>query len=216
MKKIFVVLFLLQFAVIYGCVMQNGKEIQEGDRVTKSYEVSNFNKLDVSHAFDVEIKIGKEASMKITAGENIHPYIKVENKENSLILGLKENINVGHIKVELTVEKLNSIDASGACKIFVEGISSESFELDMSGACTGELSGEVKKLEVDLSGATNLDARGLIAEIVEIDISGASNAKVYASKKLEAEASGASNISFYGNPEKVETDVSGASNIKSK
>lgn len=216
MKKIFVILFLIQFAVIYGCVMQNGKEIQEGDRVTKSYEVSNFNKLDVSHAFDVEIKIGKEASMKITAGENIHPYIEVENKENSLILGLKENINVGHIKVELTVEKLNSIDASGACKIFVEGISSESFELDMSGACTGELSGEVKKLEVDLSGATNLDARGLIAEIVEIDISGASNAKVYASKKLEAEASGASNISFYGNPEKVETDVSGASNIKSK
>lgn len=75
---------------------------------------------------------------------------------------------------------------------------------------------KVKKLEVDVSGATSLDARDLKAENVEIDISGASNAKVYASNKLEAEASGASHITFYGDPEKVETDVSGASNIKSK
>ena len=213
MKKILVILFLIQVAAIYGCVMQN---LQEGDKVTRSYEVSDFNKLDVSHAFDVEIKIGEQASMKITAGENIHPYIEVENKEHSLILGLKDNINVGHIKVELTVENLKSLDASGACNISVVGISTESFELEMSGACKGNLSGNAKKLEVDISGATSIDARDLIAEKVEIDISGASNAKVYASKKLEADASGASNIIIYGDPADVESDVSGASNIKSK
>jgi len=218
MKRVIVLfLLLIQFAVIYGCVRYNGRDIQEGDKVTKSYEISDFSKLDVSHAFDVEIKIGQEASLKITANENLHPYIEVKNKEQSLIIGLKENLNnVGHVRVELTVNDLKSVDASGACKISAEGISTDSFELDMSGACSGDLSGEVKKLEVDLSGATTLDARNLIAEKVEIDISGASNAKVYAGLSLEAETSGASNITFYGNPEKVETDVSGASNIKSK
>lgn len=217
MKKLLVIIFLFQFAAIYGCVMQNGRDFQEGDRVNKTYEVTNFTKLDVSHAFEVDMQVGAETSLKITAGENIHPYIIVENEDNTLVLSIKSGLNnVGNIKAEITVPKLKSVEASGACKISVEGISADSFELDMSGACSGDLSGEVKKLEVDVSGATSLDASHLIAENVEIDISGASNAKVYASKKLEAEASGASHITFYGDPEKVETDVSGASHIKSK
>lgn len=217
MKKLLVIIFLFQLTAIYGCMMKNGKDIQEGDRVNRTYEVTNFTNLDVSHAFEVDIKVGPEVSLKITAGENIHPYIIVENKENTLVLSIKSGLNnVGDIKAEVTVPNLKSVDASGACKIYVDGISTESFELDMSGACSGKLYGKVNKLEIDLSGATNLDAKDLIAEQVEVDISGASNTKVYASQSIEAEASGASNITLFGDPEKVETDLSGASNLKSK
>ncbi|MEN8191616.1 MAG: head GIN domain-containing protein [Bacteroidota bacterium] len=214
MKKVLMFLFLIQFVTIYGCAI---KDIQEGDRVTKTYEISDFTKLDVSHAFEVTVRVGDETSLKITAGENIHPDIEVKNKENTLILSIDSFINnVGNIKAEITVKELEGLDASGACKIYIEGINTDSFELDMSGACKGELIGETKKLEVDISGASSLDAKDLRAEKVEVDISGASNAQVYASSSLEAEASGASSITFYGDPEKVETDVSGASNIKSK
>lgn len=217
MKKLLIIIFLLQLTTIYGCVMENGRDIQEGDQVNRTYDVTNFTKLVVSHAFEVNIKVGSEASLKITAGENIHQYIIVENKDNTLRLSMKNGINnVGNIKAEITVLNLKSIDASGACKISVYGISTDSFELYMSGACSGKLYGKVKKLEIELSGATNLDAKDLIAEQVEVDISGASNIKVYASKSIEAEASGASNITLYGYPEKVETDISGASNLKSK
>lgn len=217
MKKLLVLIFLFQLTTIYGCIMENGRDIEEGDRVNRTYDITNFTKLDVSHAFEVDIKVGSEASLKITAGENIHPHIIVENKDNTLTLSIKNEINnVGNIKAEITVPNLKSVDASGACKISVDGISTDSFELDMSGACSGKLNGKVIKLEIDLSGATSMDAKDLIAEQVEVDISGASNTKVYASKSIEAEASGASNITLYGDPEKVETDISGASNLKSK
>jgi len=217
MKKFFAVIFLIQFTVVYGCTMYNGREIQEGDRVTKTYEINDFTKLDVSDAFEITVKVGKKASLKITGDENILPYISVENNENKLAIEFKKDfINVSDILVEITVKELKSVDLSGACKITIEGISTDSFEMEMSGACSGELSGKVKKLEIDLSGASNLDASQLISEDIKIEASGASNAEIYAVSSVDAETSGASNITIYGDPEKVETDVSGASNIKSK
>lgn len=217
MKKLFAVFFIFQFIVVYGCKMYNGRDVQEGDRVTKTYEISDFTKLDVSNAFEITVKVGGKASLKITGDENILPYIRVKNKENELEIGFENNRhNIGNILVEITVENLESVDLSGACKIKVEGISTDSFELDMSGSSSGELSGKVKKFEIDLSGATKLDASQLISEAVEIEASGASNAEIYAVSSVDAETSGASNITIYGDPEKVKTDISGASDIKSK
>jgi len=47
----------------------------------------------------------------------------------------------------------------------------------------------------------------------EIECSGASKITVYTTEKLIIKASGASKISYAGNPEIVETDLSGASKI---
>jgi len=214
MKKFLLIVFLIQFTIIYGCV---GRNIDEGTKITKTYNISGFTELDVSNAFNVVVKVGEAASLKITGGENILPYIKVKNDEDDLEISLEKSFNnIGEILVEITVKELKSVDLSGACKIKVDGINTDSFDLDMSGACSGELIGKVRKLEIDLSGATNLDASQLISEMVEIETSGASNADIYASESVDAESSGASNITIYGNPKAVKTDVSGASNINSK
>ncbi len=214
MKKFLTIIFLIQFTVTVGCV---GKHIDEGKRITKTFEIKEFTKLDVSDAFKIIVNVGKDASLKITAGENIIPYINVKNIGDKLAIDFKDNLqNIGEVLVEITVKELKNVALSGACKIKIYGISTESFVLDMSGACNGEISGQVKELEVDLSGATNLDASKLISESVEIEVSGASKADIYASKSVNAEASGASNITILGDPKEVETDVTGASNIKSK
>ncbi len=234
MKKIFIILVLFQMTVIYGCVMNN---VNPGDMVTKTYEVSEFTKLDVSHAFEIIVKVGETASLEITAGENIHPIIEAIVKGDKLVLGLKESMkNTGDIKAEITVLALDELQASGACKVHLTGVDTDEFMLDasgatrinikefkansltvdMSGASSGAIQGEVNNLNIDISGASGFDSEELMAENVVADLSGACNAKVYASKYLKVDASGASNLTYLGDPEKVEKDTSGASNIKSK
>lgn len=234
MKKLLLVFVLIQFTAIFGCVMNR---INPGDQVTKTYDISEFTKLDASHAFEVDIKVGEKASLKITAGENIHPIINATVKGNTLILEMKKSVNnSGEIKAEITVKHLTDISASGACKVKVADVDAETFNLDvsgasrilaenfksnslmvdMSGASSGELIGEIKNLTADISGAVSLDAKSLKAESVVIDLSGASNAKVYASSSLIVDASGASNLTYYGNPGNVKKDLSGASNLNSK
>lgn len=234
MKKIFIILALFQISVIYGCLIN---DVNPGDMVTKTYDVTEFTKLDASHAFEVIVKVGETASLKITAGENIHPIINAEVKGNKLILELKKSMkNTGDIKAEITVKDLNEIEVSGACKVLVTGVDSDTFTLDasgathiemkgfksksltidMSGASSGEIFGEVNTMTVDISGASGLDLENLVAESVVADLSGACNATVYASKYLKVDASGASNLYYVGDPDNVEKDLSGASNIKSK
>jgi hypothetical protein len=46
-----------------------------------------------------------------------------------------------------------------------------------------------------------------------VDASGSSNVRVFASKKLDANCSGMSNIYYTGDPESVSTNVSGLSSV---
>lgn len=108
---------------------------------------------------------------------------------------------------------MEEIESSGANTVMIGGIDSERFLVDISGAGSMRLSGNVKKLRVDISGATSLDAEELIADHVKVDISGASSASVYAAESIDAEISGVGNLDYYGRPEDVRTDVSGVGNI---
>jgi hypothetical protein len=49
---------------------------------------------------------------------------------------------------------------------------------------------------------------------VEVNASGASSAEVFASTDLQAEASGASKVYYYGNPQSVSPKANGASKIR--
>jgi nicotinate-nucleotide pyrophosphorylase len=144
-------------------------------------------------------------------------YVEVFVKDNTLFLQLENNVNIhGDMVVTISVETLNNIDLSGACKINVDNIETDNFTVDVSGACKGTFSGNVKNLNLDLSGATKLNTVALKAKNLNIDMSGASRLEVYCNNSLTVDASGASKITVYGDPQKTKTDFSGASSVKFK
>jgi hypothetical protein len=61
-----------------------------------------------------------------------------------------------------------------------------------------------------------LDAEGLKAENANVDGSGASNASVNVIGDLKADLSGASKVTYTGNPRNLEKSTSGASSVKGK
>ncbi len=217
MKKTILFISLLFALSLFGCngAFQSSVE-GDGNSIEKNFSVAEFSVVDVSHAFTVEITVGDETSVKIETDENLMKYVEVYVKNNTLYIGVENNVNIdGRMKAIISTPKLNGVDLSGACKIDVEGIESNKFSIDMSGACKGTFSGNTKKLDIDLSGATKLNTADLKAVDVTVDVSGASKCSVYSSSSLFADASGASKIVIYGDPPKVETDVSGASSITS-
>ncbi|MCK5086556.1 MAG: DUF2807 domain-containing protein [Melioribacteraceae bacterium] len=209
--------FLLVFTFLFvGCHYSNGIK-GNGEVVKETRAISEFSKLDVSGVFDVTVNLGAEPSLVIEAEENLLKYIITKNKGDKLILDTKKNINPQKpLKVYITTYSMDDLDASGACNVTIEKINSASFNADISGACNVELSGETKSFSADVSGAINLEADKLKAEKVNVDASGAASAEVYASESLYADASGASNIKFSGNPTDVKSDVSGAGSIEKK
>jgi len=218
MKKSLLFSSLLLALSFIGC---NGafysSIIGNGNSIEKEFSVSEFSKVDASHAFEVKISVGEKTSVKIETDENLLKYVKVYVKNNTLYLDVENNVNVnGNMRAIISTPNLNEVDLSGACKIDVVGIESNTFSIDMSGACKGTFSGSTEILDIDLSGATKINSVELKAKNVTLDVSGASKCSVYSSESLFIEASGASKIVIYGDPSKIETDLSGASSITSK
>ena len=100
--------------------------------------------------------------------------------------------------------------------ITVYGINGSDFEVDVSGAGSVNLSGEVDRFRADLSGAGSINAKELKAKDVRVSVSGAASADVYAKDYLDASVSGVGSISYYGDPAKTKTDVSGVGSISRK
>jgi hypothetical protein len=72
---------------------------------------------------------------------------------------------------------------------------------DVSGASSLTVAGQVTTIEsLVVSGASDVDTRELTAQDVKITVSGASKLDVYASGTLSGDVSGASTVSYYGNP----------------
>ncbi|MBU1677456.1 MAG: DUF2807 domain-containing protein [Bacteroidetes bacterium] len=187
-----------------------------GDLKTEKRSISDFSELSISGAFIVKIQVGGEPKLEITTDDNILPYIITKVKGNTLIIDSRKSLNPkNRIKVTVSTPYLESVESSGANTIFVRGIDSERFNVDISGASRLELEGKTNKMTVDLSGASSLAAFKLAADKVIVDLSGASSAEIYAKEELNADLSGASSVEFKGNP-RIRKDISGAASIRSR
>ncbi len=218
MKRSLVLLLLIISVTSIGCSSYFQSKVKgNGNSTTKSFTVSEFSKIDAAHAFEIDVIVGKAQSVKIETEENLLKYVRVFVKNNTLYLDIENNVNLdGDMRAIISVESLNGVDLSGACKISIENIESDNFTMDVSGACKGVFSGTVENLNLDLSGATKLNTVELQAQNLIVDMSGASKLEVYCENSLTVDASGASKITVYGNPKTTKTDFSGVSSVNFK
>ena len=232
MKKIGITVFIV--AVIIGVTISGiskfgraagkifsfnwgGGEKGSGNIKTENREVSGFKKLDVSGAFEVEIVAQKDFSLEVEADDNLLPLIKTEVSGETLVIKTEKSIKSGNpLKIRISAPDINDIDLSGASKVNLTNLNNDALKLDSSGASKIKLDGTTKNFDVEMSGASRLDAENLKAENVSVDSSGASQLNVFASNELKADLSGATHVTYSGNPKNVEKKTSGASSVNQK
>lgn len=212
MKKTIFYLSLVLVVIVLGCRERGIKG--SGTVVTETREIKEFDELEVSGAYNLEIEVGSDVSMEIIAEDNLLKYIKTEVINDRLIIETSRSISPKRkIRIVLTTPELQEIESSGISNIYVNGIDEQNFNLDLSGAGFIELKGKVEQFNAELSGAGRLEARELYARFVDIETSGASFAEVYASEKLTADLSGMGNIDYFGDVVEVDSNISGVGKL---
>lgn len=188
-----------------------------GNTQTEKRDVSDFSNVKAGGAITVEVTAQKEFSVEVEADDNLLEYVKTEVNGDTLKIYTEGRISTRNpIRVRIAMPQIESFDVSGASSGTLTNIKNESLSIDASGASKIKIEGEAKELIVDLSGASRLDAENLKAENVTVDASGASSATVVALNDINADASGASNIRYVGEPKNVRKNSSGASSVKQK
>ncbi len=215
MKTKLLLMVLLIITSLSACtvlgVRGNGKMKEQ------SRNIEEFTHIDASGAFTIKVFVGKSASLKINAEENLLQFIKTNVDNGTLRIDSKKNLNPKKdIEISITTPNLTSVEVSGANNVYILGLNEKEFYANLSGAGSIDLKGITDKLRAEISGAGNIDAKELKAKDVIISVSGAASADVFASEVLEASVSGVGSIDYYGNPEKTRTNVSGVGSITRK
>jgi len=209
-----------------------------GAVVTVESDVTDFDALDVSNAFEVDVTQGEGYRVVVSIDDNLEQYLQLEKRGNSLIIGLEPgrayNLSNATLKAEITMPALAGARLSGAASMTVTGFESTTelelslsgssgldgdieagdVQLDVSGSSEVTLTGSGQDATIDVSGSSRLDLSDFPVEDADVGASGASTVLVDVSGRLDARASGASNIRYLGDPTLGDIDTSGASSVE--
>ena len=225
MKKLGLVIFIFALAIgltfSTNCSFGGFNKLSgiQGSGTSKNEvrNVAGFTKIDASGAINVQVFAQKDYSVEVQADDNLLANIKTEVSGDTLKIYSEDRISPKtQINVKISMPSIEGLDISGASSGNVVNVKAESLELKASGASKIGIKGEAKILNADASGASTIDAEALQVEDAEIEASGASKAVISATNELNADASGASKISYVGEPKNIRQNSSGASSITKK
>jgi hypothetical protein len=211
-----------------------------GQIAKRVFKVAEFSAVSVSSGIDLYLEpTGKNELVAVT-DKNVLDVIEVEQNGDRVTIKLKEGVRktTNGIKVYVSYKKLHELSASGGSDVYMkddatlksdklslEGSGGSDLRLrldvgslagDFSGGSDAYLSGRARTANIDISGGSDLKAKDLDTEVCSISASGGSDAVITATKEIKVDASGASDVSYYGSPSKTSVSKSGGSDIYRK
>ncbi|HET9056203.1 MAG TPA: head GIN domain-containing protein [Chitinophagaceae bacterium] len=233
----FLTLILLTVVVF---AMQSCRVVGNYNVVTETRDIGHFSGIRLGGIAHVYLKQGEVTEFKITGESNIIRYIRTRVNDDLLIISMKNSVNLKThepVNIYITTPDIEKISVSGAAhlknteilssdktlELHVSGagkikmdINAPEVKIKVSGAGSMVLSGQTRDMNVRVSGAGNVKAEDLKSENAEVIVSGAGHANVFASVYLNARASGAGKINYWGNPKNVDNHESGVGDINKK
>lgn len=211
-----------------------------GDVITITEDYADFDRVEITHAFKADIRQGDSFSVEVRIDDNLEQYLDVSQSGDKLTVGLDQEVRFSFnrvtLEVDITMPQLVEIAASGASQVTLSGFESDQdlradasgassiegdiiagdADFEISGASRMTLDGSGGTLRLELSGASRTDLEQFAVTDADVVLSGASSAVVNVSGRLDVDASGASRLSYAGNPTLGSIDVSGASSINER
>ena len=200
---------------------------------TETRNVSDFKGIRVLSTIQLELTQSDQNSVIIESILSQLPQVITEVKDGILVISYDGKKIMEDVVAKVSVKSISSIEMEGAAEVKTMNLlNADTFEFYGSGATEGnvdvnanfiriqlqgasslKVTGTTETLVVTTSGASDLKADELTSVNTTVASSGASSAKVHASGKIDASASGASEIHIAGNPANKTVNATGAGEI---
>jgi hypothetical protein len=202
--------------------------------IEKEFYETDFDRLEIGDALHIDVEQGNYFEISVRGDRRNVNDLEVLQEGSTLIIRFDEWENRRHeTYITITMPNIVGANFSGATNSRVSGFDDlTKFDLYLSGASVSQVDLIAGEFKTVISGASVLNLRGsagvLDAEIsgasvlkgfnfpvVSADIlaTGASHGSLTVADQLNAVATGASSITYRGNPT-VTSDVSGASSVR--
>ena len=226
MKKI-LILFAAAFLALVPAAAANENASEGVKTQTQTYSVSDFDGLDVSWIYRVELTKASECKVEVEAPDFVIPYLTVKVRGTNLILGVsgmpgdvRRKMEHGSYEVhaKVSMPELTRVEMSGASRMLVMGaFQTGTFSLELSGAASLKgLEMTANMADLECSGASKFQLEGHLKQ-VKLDLSGASKATMESDgQDLDVDLSGSAKLDLTGVYDKADMELSAASNVHIK
>lgn len=239
MNKLIIITSILIVLLASGLIVGCGFVLTgSGNLKTEEYAFSDFDRVEVSSAFEFEISRSSSYSIIVTADDNVIEKVRVTKEGDILKIYLETTPRLGSLtlKAIVTMPYLHGLAISGACRgtisefssaddidITVSGaskingnITAGHTDFKVSGASIVQLQGSATNIVADVSGSSIFNLGDFIVNNANVTLSGASLGTVNLNGRLDADLSGASKLSYIGEPIMGDINTSGASTLRKR
>ena len=235
----------LTFAVLAGIFLIagllaacQGVVFGSGDPETRTFDYTDFTKIEAHNGFHVEITESSSYSIEVTTDDNVWEYLDVSKKGDTLVIEFEWNWSYTNVIKEavITMPDIEAIQMSGGSQGDIEGFNSSNdfsaklsggsrlegvitagdTDLNLSGGSRVTLSGSGDNLEIDSSGGSRVNLEDFPVNNADINISGGGFTDIHMDGFLDANLSGGSRVVYSGNLELGDLDLSGGSTVSKK
>lgn len=211
--------FVVSFTLACGVKFNSASPGGNGSGVIKTDQrnIIGFKKIKAQDAIELSVVVTNGYSVVLKGDEAVLPSVITELKGDTLVISIKDKTDIkSKINVSITIPELTSLELLGAVHATVKDLKSDEFKIDATGASSAEIAGQAKSLKIKAVGASSVNAEDLKADKADAGAVGASKITVTASDELSADATGASSVTYVGEPKSLKQNASDVSTISKK
>lgn len=188
------VVALVLICIIFCACGNKQVDIQEsGSTIVKDLALSDFDQIEISHMFDVDINQGDTVQVIVEIEESLEPYLEIVTQGRTLMIGLKPdnryNLDDALHRVEVVLPNLIGvkitnfsdviihdffdlanveIEVSGFGSVVAE-IEAHAVRLDISDQSSVKLAGNIQEITGKVEGLSTLDLSQVNAQVINVD-----------------------------------------------
>jgi len=203
MTKKILSIFAIIAVVITSSIVLSGCRIRtvhgRGDMTDRTFEVGNFNAINVSGAYRVAFSYDTDTSLEVAMQENLFEHFRVSVRNNTLYVSSRRNFTTTSTntpRLYITAPSLVGVNFSGSTRTtdWDKIETDATFTIRTSGSSRINIEVEANRLDIRSSGSSNMN--------IEMDVD-----------RLDVNLSGSSNMTFNGTAEIVTIVISGSGRV---
>ena len=145
--------------------------IGNGNIITKTIPVSEFNAVNVDGKFYLVIDHSDKYTCTLSTDENIISKISISTGNKILDIHTTDEISA-HPKLTITSSSINQLNISGKTQLHAKNLNTDNLSLMMNGKSSGNLDSDIKNAVFNLNGKSELHATLPHADHITVTING--------------------------------------------
>lgn len=186
-----------------------------GPAFAEQRALSGFTKVSANAGTDVIVTIGSGFSVDVTGPGAARVVTRLSG--DTLIIGRRSGFSWGaspRAEIRVTMPRVDGLSAASGADLIATNVNADNIVLDSSSGADLRVSGRCATFTADASSGSDIYAEALRCENGSVDASSGADARVFATGRLDVNASSGGGVIVHGNPGIGDVDLSSGGSMR--